>query len=92
MKEFTIPCTFGDTKAPFSVYIGEPAPDAHPLEQQALWLARERGGQFPPEVMDSFAKLHSIAMENKVSFEELCVYALGTAREEPQEEPATAAQ
>jgi len=30
------------------------------------------------EVMESFQKLHRIAMDNSVSFEELCVYALGT--------------
>ena len=29
--------------------------------------------------MDSFERLHKIALENNVSFEDLCVYALGTA-------------
>jgi len=83
MKKFTIPCQFGDVKAPFNIYIGEPIRDAHPLEQQAAWLLRERGGVIPPEVMDSFKKLQDIAIENGVSFEELCVYALGTASSEP---------
>jgi hypothetical protein len=75
MKKFIVPCQFGDTKAPFNIYIGEPVDDGHPLEQQAAWLARERGGEIPAEVMDSFAKLHEIAKENGVSFEELCVRA-----------------
>jgi hypothetical protein len=82
MKKFTIPCQFGDVKAPFNIYIGEPVPDAHPLEQQAAWLLRERGGVIPADVMDSFKKLQDIAIENGVGFEELCVYALGTAQGE----------
>ncbi|SHN36194.1 DUF2610 domain-containing protein [Actinacidiphila paucisporea] len=79
MKKFTIPCDFGGVKAPFNIYIGEPSPDKHPIQYQAAWLSRERSGTIPAEVMDSFAKLHEISKENGVSFEELCVYALGTA-------------
>ncbi|WP_307846817.1 DUF2610 domain-containing protein [Actinospica durhamensis] len=82
MKKFTIPCLFAGVQAPFSIYVGEPVlepADAHPIEQQAAWLLRERGGVVPEEVMDSFMKLLQIAKENNVSFEELCVYALGTA-------------
>ena len=79
MKKFTIPCDFNGQKAPFNIYVGEPDPSKHPLQNQAHWLSTERGGNIPPEVMDSFQKLHEIAKENGVSFEELCVYALGTA-------------
>jgi hypothetical protein len=79
MKKFTIPCDFSGQKAPFNIYVGEPDPNKHPLQNQAYWLATERGGTVPPEVMDSFQKLHDIAKENGVSFEELCVYALGSA-------------
>jgi Domain of unknown function (DUF2610) len=79
MKRFTIPCNFGETKAPFHIYVGEPSPDIHPLFFQATWLADKRGGTIPSEVMESFKKLQNIAIENNVSFEELCVYALGTA-------------
>lgn len=78
MKRFTVPCDFGDVKAPFHVYIGHPVPSSHPLKYQSAWLLEERGGIIPTDVMDSFQKLHEIAKENKVSFEELCVYALGT--------------
>lgn len=82
MKKFTIPCDFGGTQAPFNIYVGEPAADCnHPLQHQSAWLSRERGGTIPAEVMDSFMKLLLIARENSVSFEELCVYALGTATE-----------
>ncbi|MFI6784683.1 DUF2610 domain-containing protein [Micromonospora sp. NPDC050276] len=51
----------------------------HPLEQQADWLQRTQDGSTPLEVMDSFAKLLSIANENNVSFKELCTYAMGMA-------------
>ncbi len=79
MKKFTVPCDFGGIKAPFNIYVGEVGPGVHPLQFQARWLSEERGGTIPSEVMDSFQKLADIALENKVSFEELCVYALGTA-------------
>ena len=79
MQHFMIPCDFGGRKAPFPIYVGEPKPDSHPLQHQSTWLSSERGGSIPQEVMDSFEKLHKIAMENNVSFEELCVYAMGEA-------------
>jgi hypothetical protein len=87
MKKFTIPCDFGGQKAPFTIFIGETFEGVHPLEQQAAWLLRERGGTIPDEVMDSFQKLADIARENGVSFEELCVYALGSASGEQTPEP-----
>lgn len=85
MKRFTIPCQFGEVKAPFHIYIGQPAPGCHPLKYQTAWLREERGGAVPQEVLDSFGKLLAIAVENGVTFEDLCVYALGTAAEEQVE-------
>lgn len=82
MKRFTVPCDFNGVKHPFHVYIGEPHPKKHPLQFQAWWLSTERGGTIPQDVMDSFEKLFKISQENNVSFEDLCVYALGTAAEE----------
>lgn len=79
MKKFKIPCDFSGQKIPFDLYIGEPRNDRHPLANQQNWLSSERGGSIPKEVMDSFDKLHKIAIENNVSFEELCMYALGSA-------------
>lgn len=87
MKRFTVPCDFSDgQRAPFHLYVGEPAPDLHPLRFQSAWLESERGGTVPRQVMDSFERLHKIALENNVSFEDLCVYALGNEAE--QSEPA----
>jgi hypothetical protein len=82
MKRFSVPCDFGGKRSPFHVYIGEPNPKNHPLHFQADWLSKERGGTIPSEVMESFEKLHKISIEQGVSFEELCVYALGAASEE----------
>lgn len=79
MKRFTIPCDFGGQKHPFHVYVGEPHPKKHPLLNQSNWLSSERGGTIPQDVMDSFEKLFKISQENNVSFEDLCVYALGNA-------------
>lgn len=81
MKKFTVPCYFGATKSPFTIYIGEPEDKHHPLHFQADWLSKERGGTIPSEVMDSIAKLKELADKNNVSFEELCVYALTAAQE-----------
>ncbi|MCH2038791.1 MAG: DUF2610 domain-containing protein [Rickettsiales bacterium] len=88
MKKFVVMCDFGGQKAPFSVYIGDPKPENHPLQNQAHWLSKERGGNIPSDVMDSIAKLRDLAQKNNVSFEDLCVYALGAAIEEHDKEQA----
>jgi tetratricopeptide (TPR) repeat protein len=82
MKRFTVPCDIGGVKYPFHVYVTNVPWPKHPLEDQARWLREERGGTIPKEVMDSFKRLQNIAHENKVSFVDLCVYALGTATAE----------
>lgn len=84
MKKFTIPCNFGGQKANFDVYIGNPKDGNHPLQNQANWLSTERGGQIPPEIMESFAKLLQLSKEKGVSFEDLCVYALEAANKQKE--------
>jgi hypothetical protein len=84
MKKFTVPCDFGGQKSPFTIYIGDPEAKHHPLHFQSNWLSKERGGTIPGEVMDSIAKLKEIADQNNVSFEDLCVYALGAAQQEKE--------
>ena len=85
IKKFSVPCDFNGQRSPFTIYIGDPEANHHPLQFQSSWLSKERGGSIPPEVMDSVAKLKALAEKNKVSFEDLCVYALGTAQEEVME-------
>jgi Domain of unknown function (DUF2610) len=82
VKRFTVTCQFGDARAPFPVYIGQPARGCQPLKYQAAWLREERGGAIPLEVLSNFEKLHRIAADNNVSFEDLCMYALGAAQDE----------
>ncbi|WP_038560231.1 DUF2610 domain-containing protein [Neorickettsia helminthoeca] len=79
MKKFTVPCQFGNQTSPFTIYIGSPKRDTHPIYNQANWLSKERGGTVPQTVMDSLSKLRELAEENNVSFEDLCVYALKIA-------------
>ncbi len=82
MKKFKIPCDFAGKKVPFDLYVGNPDDSLHPLHFQQQWLSSQRGGSIPKEVMDSFSKLHKIAIDNKADFEELCMYALGSAADE----------
>lgn len=85
MKKFTVPCNFGGVQSPFTIYIGAPEDSHHPLHFQADWLSKERGGSIPQEVMDSVSKLKALADKNGVSFEDLCVYALGAAQQDEED-------
>ena len=89
MKKFTINCDFGGQMAPFTIFVGESEPGHHPLHFQSDWLSKERGGTIPAQVMDAVQKLKDLAKENNVSFEELCVYALGAAQQEKDQEATT---
>ena len=82
MKRFTVPANFNGVSHPFHVYIGAPCAHLNPLHFQTRWLKEMRGGDMPQDVLDSFSKLLAISIENNVSFEDLCVYALGAAAEE----------
>ena len=84
MKKFTINCDFGGQMAPFTIWIGQPKDDHHPLHFQAEWLSNAKGGTIPGEVMDAIAKLQDLAKKNNVSLEELCVYALGAAQQKSE--------
>jgi hypothetical protein len=86
VKKFSVPCDFGGQKSPFTIYIGDPEPKHHPLHFQAEWLSKERGGAIPGEVMESIARLKELAENNNISFEDLCVYALGVAQQDEQGE------
>jgi hypothetical protein len=75
VKKFTTKCKFPGQETPVTLYIGTPAVGNHPLGSQSKWLAA-RGGSIPTEVMDSFAKLTSIAEKNRLPFEDLCDYVI----------------
>lgn len=84
MKKFKIPCDFAGKKVPFDLYVGQNDEIRHPLHFQKIWLESERGGKIPLPVLDSFQKLSNIAVENNTDFEELTMYALGSAASEKQ--------
>ncbi len=86
MKKFTVNCDFNGQKSPFTVFIGRPQEGHHPLQHQAEWLSKERGGTIPQEVMESISKLQDLAKKNNVSLEDLCVYALGSAEQDNETE------
>jgi tetratricopeptide (TPR) repeat protein len=75
MKRFTIPVDFAGVKYPFHFYVADSWPF---LEDQFTWVEKWRGGKVPPEVVVSFRRLYQIARQHKVSFQDLCVYALST--------------
>lgn len=81
MRKFTVNCDFGGQLAPFAIYIGKPAQEHHPLQFQADWLSKQRGGSIPAEVMDAISQLQKLAEKNGVALEDLCVHALGTDEE-----------
>ncbi len=85
MKKFIVPCEFGAQTSPFTIYIGKPKRENHPIQNQAHWLSKERGGKVPQKVMESLEKLRDLAEKNNVSFEDLCVYALIAAEKQEEE-------
>lgn len=87
MKRIMVQCDFNGKKAPHYIYVGDPNPKNHPLQHQAAWLASERGGSIPPEVMAQVENLRKIAEEHQVSFEDLCAYAMAGAHMMEQQHP-----
>ncbi len=85
MTRFTISCHFGDKKYPFHVYVLSGPRGYAELLDQFRWLHEFRGGEVPADVKESFLKLNTIAVDNKVDFRELCVYALGKAADDATE-------
>jgi hypothetical protein len=73
-----VPCKIGEAGLlfPIPIYVFEIFHWQHPLETQFRYFREERGFDIPKEVMDEFERLYQIAKENKVSFTDLCVYAV----------------
>ena len=80
MRKIAINCQFGDQTAPFDFYVGQPEEKHEALSFQEKWLLDNRGGVVPPEVKEALVQLRDLAKKNNVSFEDLCVYALGSAQ------------
>lgn len=87
MQRFNIPCDFGGTKSEFSFYIISGPNGLSVFLDQVRWLKDVRGGTVPKEVVDGFTALWKIAVDKKVSFPELCNYALGTSKTDENGKP-----
>lgn len=80
VQKFTANCDFNGKKVPVTLYIGNPAGGSHPLAFQNRWLSKERGGNIPQDIMNSFGKLKNISDNGRISFEELCKYVIDELR------------
>ena len=85
MKKFSVPCNFGGQMSNVDIYIGNPENKHHPIHFQAEWLAKERGGNIPNDVMEALAEIKELADKNGVPFEDLCTYALLTSTNDSTE-------
>ena len=83
-KKFTVPCLLADgSKKPIDFIIEEyPRNEDAPIQHEVERIKEIYGAAVPPDVIDSFNKLFTIARKNKVSFTDLCVYALEANNEE----------
>ena len=87
VKKLTIPCVFGGGQSSnVDFYVGNPMADKHPIGFQSKWLADNKGGQVPADIMDSIAKIKDLADRNNASFEELCLYAINIANNKVEKE------
>ncbi len=78
-KNFSIPCDFNGQVQQVLFTIGAPDADHHPIHFQSTWLSTVKGGVVPADIMNSISKLQKLAYKHKVSFEELCYYAINVA-------------
>ncbi len=82
MKSFTVPITCGETKDfPFKVYVWDWSRDYPQSDDQAEWIEKARGCEFPDDVVASFQKIFQIAKDSNSSFEDLTVHAFSAESE-----------
>lgn len=91
LKQFTVPLQGASGKQDFLVYLWDSSIKPNPAELQFQWAERHAALAVPQDVRDSFEKLQDIALENKVSYTDLAVYALGEAQK-PKDSASTQGQ
>ncbi len=89
VKKFNIFCAFGGAVSNFTIYVGRPERNHHPLHFQSNWVSKERQGSIPQDIMDSMAKLKDISEKNNIPFEELCEYAIQASMSNNQNQEQT---
>lgn len=85
MKMFVIPCDVNGVKVPVQFYILSGKVGYQGLLDQFRWIKEYRRVDVPADVQDSLKKLNEIAIENKVDFLELCIYALNYPTDNKQD-------
>jgi hypothetical protein len=80
----SIVCNFNGVKAPQSFIIGYPEENHHPIHFQSNFIAKNRGGNVPPDMMESIQKLYDLSKKNGVDFLEICKYAISAANGDKQ--------
>ncbi len=77
MIAVTIPCEVTSTgrKVPLQIYIRDDFRGTDPLESQERWF-KDEGIIIPANYKEGFSRFLKIARENKVSFVDVCKYAL----------------
>jgi tetratricopeptide (TPR) repeat protein len=81
-KEFNIPIEINGVKYAWNLWL-VPGPKGYQrVLDQFRWLSEVRGARIPAEIQTSFKRLNDIAVQNKVDFRELCIYAFETAAKE----------
>jgi Domain of unknown function (DUF2610) len=88
MRMFVIPCEVNGTKVPVQFFILSGKAGYQGLLDQFRWIKEYRGIDVPAEVQDSLKKLNEIAVENKVDFLELCIYALNYPKDKQDNKQA----
>src|SRR4051812_34914212 len=90
MKQFTVPCEFPGLQGRFGtyMYMRDPYKGSDPVEEEFYRVEHYDGAIIPNDVKDGFRTLLQIAIENKLSFTDLTVYALGDASKTPQDQLA----
>lgn len=81
MKRFSVPVTCGEAgPIKVDVYVFDWGRSYSPAKAQFDWLERQRGCTVPADASSAFEKLYAIARDNRVSFVDLAVYALDSAK------------
>jgi uncharacterized protein len=79
MKRLTVPISCGAVTSAFNIYVWDWGLDEPPTTAQFDWLQKARGCEVSKDIVESFQKLYKIARDNKVSFQELVLYALNNS-------------
>ena len=86
MKSYNVPIKCGDDNdVQFKFYVWDWSRDFPQSTEQAEWIEKARGCEFPDDAAASFEKLFKIARENNISFVALTEYSFSNEEKLTQE-------